>query len=1050
MGNARSQQPSKPLCFLQLIRRSWKMMSSGDEGTKGADDIDDCATDLSTTSRCSGCKGCIFSRELNFDSESDMAPNAEEDLLVTMPRGPHSGKERLRPPTYNAEDYAIALRRWGRRALGGQPDNSQGTLPSTCTSSSSGYASGNAGEMTLRQFTSVSELLNKLKADLHLAFPSFVQEFASAPAEGISLLLETLRGIQLSQSTPPSGQTGPRRPRARRAALDELGCVECLGACAERCPDAARILAQAQPGLLALAVCLTSSLNRSRVLALQLLTRVCQTTGGHAAVSEAVSTLRLRYGEGGRFRFLAGALLASKAALALRVAGVSFLNAFLASAPRAQTKLYIQAEACEAGLEPRALQEWLKYADDEEPLTELLREEVRKWSRHCVDVDALQGRARRAEETCRLLSKKVSALQRQLQKIQLERLNEYNSVPQVKKQEIGDATMAANAKDEEVHVHAKMEVEKKVSSSAEDEGISFSERSSSPEAQPVRPSVAHGIDNDQETTIDDVIEELRIIVKDAEEELHDWNIMPDTSSKMQTAEFGKASSTIKLPAKGKITPPSKARECLRNSEESARIDRGLKSNDSLKIVVLGPHQQTRDLIANEEEDKESAIIPAIIHPQPPRRTPPYIVGNSLYLQQHLLPATCDLVLDQEAGHHRVIEVCMDSEQDDELLLLDDDGSDSLLSASRLNYHAAKLSVRNDPSIQIEEPSNVFGRRRSLSGGELKIDCLADFEISETILDERIAKKRPDSQYHGSKQYSKCGGNTVQRRTERRKYLRRCQSQDHVDEGPKSRGVIEHIRKFESLNGFEVRKCSPDDTVSRLRRSESFHQTRLSSKDNGSSSRGGSDSGLAYGLLDSDSNYGGKRPRSMTKSLDRIDEGLDAMIEITNGRRAHLCRRLSNEERNEQRQHRARDRHRDEHPYRDCHEEIDNKRSEVADDRKYTSFLDSRHRSMSARRQQQNDSSIFAGRPHDVLGFGKNRFNAGKYSGISHSQLQQQQQQHQQQQQQQQQQQHQHQHQQQHQHKHQQQFLAKSTHRHMNGSSAHNIRAKVTDMVSGLY
>lgn len=98
---------------------------------------------------------------------------------------------------------------------------------------------------------------------------SFVQEFASPPADGITLLLETLRGVQLAQSSPPSsGQTGPR-VGTRRAALDELGCVECLAACSERCADAPRLLVQAQPGLLALAVCLTSSLNRSRVLALQ-------------------------------------------------------------------------------------------------------------------------------------------------------------------------------------------------------------------------------------------------------------------------------------------------------------------------------------------------------------------------------------------------------------------------------------------------------------------------------------------------------------------------------------------------------------------------------------------------------------------------------------------------------------------------------------------------------------------------------------------------------------------------------------------------------------
>ena len=95
-----------------------------------------------------------------------------------------------------------------------------------------------------------------------------MQEFASPPADGITLLLETLRGVQLAQTSPPSGQSGPR-VGTRRAALDELGCVECLAACGERSADAPRLLVQAQPGLLALAVCLTSSLNRSRVLALQ-------------------------------------------------------------------------------------------------------------------------------------------------------------------------------------------------------------------------------------------------------------------------------------------------------------------------------------------------------------------------------------------------------------------------------------------------------------------------------------------------------------------------------------------------------------------------------------------------------------------------------------------------------------------------------------------------------------------------------------------------------------------------------------------------------------
>ena len=85
----------------------------------------------------------------------------------------------------------------------------------------------------------------------------------------------------------------------------------------------------------------------------------------------------------------------------------------------------MQAEACEAGLEPQVLQEWLKELDgrEEDTLNDLLHKEVQKWSHNCVDVDALQRRVVRAEETCRILSKKVSALQTQLQQMQLEKLN---------------------------------------------------------------------------------------------------------------------------------------------------------------------------------------------------------------------------------------------------------------------------------------------------------------------------------------------------------------------------------------------------------------------------------------------------------------------------------------------------------------------------------------------------------------------------------------------------------------------------------------------------
>ena len=63
---------------------------------------------------------------------------------------------------------------------------------------------------------------------------SFVQEFVSSPLDGVSLLLEVLRSVQLSQSMPMNGTTTMPAPGAmprpnqsyqRRALLDELACL---------------------------------------------------------------------------------------------------------------------------------------------------------------------------------------------------------------------------------------------------------------------------------------------------------------------------------------------------------------------------------------------------------------------------------------------------------------------------------------------------------------------------------------------------------------------------------------------------------------------------------------------------------------------------------------------------------------------------------------------------------------------------------------------------------------------------------------------------------
>lgn len=87
----------------------------------------------------------------------------------------------------------------------------------------------------------------------------------------------------------------------------------------------------------------------------QLLTKTCEhpNANGHSPVSDALSTMRLRFGEPVRFRFLVGML--SGACPDLLAAGLRFINAFIETAQSDQHRFYIQAELEQAGFRPNIL-----------------------------------------------------------------------------------------------------------------------------------------------------------------------------------------------------------------------------------------------------------------------------------------------------------------------------------------------------------------------------------------------------------------------------------------------------------------------------------------------------------------------------------------------------------------------------------------------------------------------------------------------------------------------------------------------------------------------
>ena len=237
-----------------------------------------------------------------------------------------------RPPVYNAEDYAGTLRKYCKmpglqlylhnsnsssdnnnvksaksRLLGKRADKSD---------AAQGLFDKHQMEMGLKQFTSISELLNKLKIDLHLSYHSFLKEFISEPNDGVTLLLDLLKVIQLSQ-TNISGVSNNTNNMTngdfaklhqsvfKKALADEHECLLCLKLCVES-EDGGLRLVEHHSGLFTVSVCVMSNFSKSRVLALQLLTKMCTINHGHKQVSDAVSMLRLRFGEPVRFKFLIG------------------------------------------------------------------------------------------------------------------------------------------------------------------------------------------------------------------------------------------------------------------------------------------------------------------------------------------------------------------------------------------------------------------------------------------------------------------------------------------------------------------------------------------------------------------------------------------------------------------------------------------------------------------------------------------------------------------------------------------------------------------------
>jgi hypothetical protein len=358
-------------------------------------------------------------------------------------------------------------------------------------------------------------------------------------------------------------------------------------------------------GLLPLACSATNTGIRARILALQLLTAICDkhhlgdhvskaAQHGHQAVSESMTTLRLRCAEPVRFRLLIGILNSGGGSGELQYAGMKFLNTFMDSADSLQTRLYLQAEIYQAGLEPHQMS---KLISSTSPWLQKLLDEIKRWEEARIDIEILQKQVRNAEQ-CR---SKLVILERKVEMLQEEK-NVFTSIERRLQEKCADLQRElmqlkksnASTLDKPVALPRQTIVSNGSSSAGqnslkkshkstenEDEGISSSEtgQSSSPVPMSYKPGLIIKTEDFDEsnTTIDDVIEELTNIVNDAEREFKEHSekgrLMSKSRSEDMLTSLVSASEqqhdSMIIPSNLLPQPPSK------------------KTNKSL-IHILGP------------------------------------------------------------------------------------------------------------------------------------------------------------------------------------------------------------------------------------------------------------------------------------------------------------------------------------------------------------------------------------------------------------------------------------------------------------------------------
>ncbi|GBL92054.1 hypothetical protein AVEN_102603-1 [Araneus ventricosus] len=319
-------------------------------------------------------------------------------------KGKSPDKGSIKKMNLLAKDYTALLKRYSKVVAEGKDLDTVIKVP----------------ELGLTEAPKCSQLLSSLKDDLRCATTIFMEDFIGSG--GVECLLDVLRVCQARQNDTKAPKGRHQQTLQKKMSSCQYDCLLCLKYTVQNPKSVIRVTDDAH-GLSSICSCFMSTFPKSRILALQLLVRVLEISSrGHALILEALTAIRVLFGEPVRFKFLVGLLQSSIASPpTFQTAALKFLNTLLKTSPRPADRIRLQCELEEAGLDINALETELRARCV--PCTDSVWAEIEVWRKSYLDMEHVTGGKHNLETENERLQHEVQLLRQALKKLEEDKIN---------------------------------------------------------------------------------------------------------------------------------------------------------------------------------------------------------------------------------------------------------------------------------------------------------------------------------------------------------------------------------------------------------------------------------------------------------------------------------------------------------------------------------------------------------------------------------------------------------------------------------------------------